>query len=125
MTARGWMVVFAAIVFTVILASCAKSSNDDRSDKPQHMSCGEQNAFMSSGVNYVQEGGGLVAYNGAGQRYVLSPREQAVGSIISKCEGANSFYQGDGYGRDSYNRSYEPHQEVYPMGPRETRPREH
>ena len=114
MTIKGWMVVFGAVIVGIILASCSKSNHDNGNQSSRKLSCSEQTAFISSGVSYVPEGDRLVAYNGQGQRIVLSEQESRAGYMFDHCQGnqgANQWNGGGNYQRDERRERFEHHRE--------------
>jgi hypothetical protein len=101
MTVKGWLVVFGAIVFGLILASCSSNHHDDGASGGS-MSCADQQAFLSSGQpTYVQEGDRWVAINPLGQRYVLSDRESQAGFMIDRCQSTGGYTEQGYQGRDN------------------------
>lgn len=102
------MVVFCAVIFTIILASCSKDSRDYSNHGSRKLSCSEQTAFSSSGVSYIAEGDRLVAYNGQGERIVLSEQESRAGYMFDRCQGNPGAHEwNDGNHPEERHERYE------------------
>lgn len=117
MPIKGWMVVLGGLVISTALTACGKDNHDDGHHNNGSMSCSDFQAWSASGVRYTQEGGSMVAYNGSGQRYVLTGQQMQDG-FINRCAngvGLNGGQPGypPGYGSNGYPNG----PTGYPNGP--------